>query len=167
MRWTANRGSTERLKEAAQELIDSIPKSFRLTLTKFLIDSYDQEAYLYDEDVDNWQRKEQEKLDIRITASTQFVRLHPDAADGLAVLSQMLREIIEAGGDPQPMLFLHALSLSYPEYVFGMCEDLIRAEPGRIDPFFGNLLFNLAASGSSADPQDHGVRVANESTRAS
>lgn len=75
VRWTANRGSTESLREAAQELIDSIPKSFRLTLTKFLIDSYDEEAYLYDEDVGDWQAKEQEKLDIRITASTQFVTL--------------------------------------------------------------------------------------------
>ncbi len=146
VRWTANRGSTESLKEAAQELIDSIPKSFRLTLTKFLIDSYDEEAYLYDEDVEDWQRKEQEKLNIRITASTQFVTLHPDAADGVAVLSQMLRDIIEAGVDPQPMLFLHAFSLSYPEYGFGMCEELIRTELGRIDSFFGNLLFNLRQS---------------------
>jgi|GEM_PF-1332915 len=143
VRWTAAWGSTERLREAAKELIDSIPKSFRLTLTKFLIDSHDQEAYLYDEDIGDWQQKEQEKLDIRITASDEFVTLHPDAANGLAALSKMLRAIINAGVEPQPMLFLHALSLSHAEYVAGMCEQVIRAEPGPVDPFFGNLLFNV------------------------
>jgi hypothetical protein len=105
VRWTANRASTESLKEAAQDLIDSIPKSFRLTLTKFLIDSYDQEAYLYDEDVDNWQRKEQEKLDIRITASTQFVTLHHHAAHGLAVLSQMLKRSSRRAWTPSQCYF--------------------------------------------------------------
>ena len=148
VRWTAKRGSAEHVKEAAQALIDSIPQSFDLRLTKFLTDSYDREQIYEDGYVDQWQKKEEEKLQVRTAACAEFVKLYPESATGLRVLTEKLGAVIDAGVTPEPMLFLHALSLSDPTYATDMCAQIIEAEAGPLDPFFGNLLFNLR----EADP---------------
>jgi hypothetical protein len=49
----------------------------------------------------------------------------------------------------EPMLFLHALSQSNPIYAADTCEEMIEGEPGPLNPFFGNLLYNLR----QADPK--------------
>jgi hypothetical protein len=146
VRWTAKRGSAEHVKEAAQGLMDSIPQSFELRLTKFLIDSYDKEQMYEEGYADQWQKKEEEKLEVRTAACAEFVKLYPDSATGFDVLTGRLTAIIDAGVTPEPMLFLHALSLSNSNYAADMCERMIGAEPGSLDSFFGNLLFNLRQS---------------------
>jgi hypothetical protein len=141
-RWTARRGSPENVKQTAQALIDSIPKSFELDITKFLIDSYDKER-MFDGDGTDWQEKEREKLEVRSVAAAEFFERYSDPADGLQFLTGRFRDIIAAGVELQPWLFFHALSILDPEYAARICEEIFRASDCPLEPFFGNLLHNV------------------------
>ena len=142
VRWTARGGSPESVSQAAQALIDSIPKSFELDLTKFLIDSYDNER-MFDGDGTDWQEKEREKLEVRTVAAAELLRRYSDPSAGLQFLTGRFHDIVAAGAELQPWLFLHALSILDPKYAARMCEEIIQASDSPLEPFFGNLLHNV------------------------
>lgn len=149
VRWTARRGSPVSVKEAAQDLIDSIPNTFALHLTKFLLDSYDKES-LYDGDGSDWEKHQLESQERRRVTVLEFIKRHPDPRNGFQQLTQQLERITASAVDGEPSLFLYVLSETNPTYASGLCRELLALPDGPLASNFANLV--------------HGVRKADRET---
>ncbi len=145
VRWTARLGSPASVKQAAQDLINFIPKSFELDLTKFLIDSYDKET-LFDGDGSDWEKRQRESREVRRVATLEFTKRYADPNTGFKSLTQQLDAIGTSGIEYDPWMLLAVLSETEPLYAAGLCHELLAVPDSRLSYHFANLL--------------HGVRIA-------
>jgi len=140
--WQARRGPTQAIRDGAQGIVDAIPQTDDMRLTRLLMHSWDP-LWLRDEEEDfhaAHERHEEELREMRRDAALRFLQAHPDPRIGVRVLGDKLRDIEETGQQAEPQLFLHALAEADTAYAAGACEVIIGMPQDIIAPYLAVFL---------------------------
>jgi hypothetical protein len=127
VRWHARRASAKEVREKARGIIDSIPHTADMRVTRLLMDNWDH-GWVPEEGDDLHaarEKHERELQDERREVAMRFLEAYPDAREGMLALGDRIRAVEEGGRQAEPELFLHVVAEASPGYAAGMCEQII------------------------------------------
>ncbi len=125
IRWYAHGSCTSIVNEKARAVINSIPDTYELRLTRVLLHEYDWDWD--EEDVENTHRGYTKLVEEMPRAvAKEFLQRYPNAVHGVQVLNEKLEEIQDSGFQSTPYELLEAVGTANPSYAASMCELLIQ-----------------------------------------
>lgn len=142
--WQATHGLSPSIRSRAACIIDAIPRSFELLLTRLLIHSDTvwqmQRSYSDDPDLDEI---------ATFTTSTcrdiarQLLEDYPSPQEGASLLNERLGELTAHGIDPYPVPFWDELTRQNWEYTAALCESVVEEPDSPLAGHLGALLFAI------------------------
>lgn len=140
--WQARRGPTQAIRDGAQGIVDAIPQTDDMRLTRLLMHSWDP-FWLPDEEEDfhaAHERHEREFREMQRDVALRFLKTYADPRVGVRVLGDKLRDIQESGQQAEPQAFLHALAEADTTYAAAACEKIIGMPQDIIAPYLAVFL---------------------------
>jgi hypothetical protein len=136
---------TVKIKEKARAVIQSIPDTYEIRLTKVLLKKYD--CSWDDDNLENMSQGYIQQIDeMPQFVSKEFLQRYPNASDGIKTLNQKLEEIWNSGFQSIPYDLLNAIAEADVEYATSMCQLLIQQPNLRLaehlTPLLSQIRFN-------------------------
>lgn len=144
--WHVQRSWSDEVRLRARGIIESIPESFELLLTRVL--SGDHTLGLLEDDderFDPGRYGQREEVRRRLVA-TELLARHPEPADAVRFINGRLQDIGNAGVSVDPGQFIGALATLQPAYAAGMAETLVESPDSPLAASLNALLFAVRAA---------------------
>jgi hypothetical protein len=144
---------TVKIKEKARAVIQSIPKTYEINITKVLLEKYD--CSWDDDNLENMSQDYIQQIDeMPQSVSKEFLQRYPNAGDGVQTLNQKLEEIWDSGFRSTPYYLLEAIAEADLEYATSMCQILIQHPNLRLAEHLTPLLAKIRFNNS-----DHSIKL--------
>lgn len=128
-----------KMKKRSQEILESIPNSYELRLTKVLYNSYQP----LDTNRENREEITRKSTELNRKIAKEFLMIHQEASEGVEDLNKRLQAIKDVGIQPYPEAFFFEISETNPSYAAKMCEIIIDAPDIPIAPYLDLFLCNI------------------------
>ena len=140
--WHAQHGHSEEIKKRARALFDSLSESFEVKLVQAVDQNRDRD-WLIDEEKYDYNKQMEMSLKFRQEVVDAFVKKYPAPESGFVELNRLLQELEDCGKSPFPITFCAEMAKRYPEYVIGVCDEIIKNPVSALAHSFGYFIFGL------------------------
>lgn len=140
--WHAQHGHSEEIKKRARALFDNLSESFEVKLVQAVDQNRDRD-WLIDEEKYNYNKQMEMSLKFRQEVVDAFVKKYPDPESGYVELNRLLQELEDCGKNPFPITYCAEMAKRYPEYVIGVCGEIIKNPASALAHSFGYFILGL------------------------
>jgi transcriptional regulator with XRE-family HTH domain len=140
--WHAQHSHSEEIKKRARTLFDSLSESFEVKLVQAVDQNRDRDWFI-DEEKYDYHKAMDMSLKFRQEVVDAFVKKYTASGTGFEELDRMIQELEDCGKNPFPITFCAEMAKRHPEYVIGVCEEVIKHPESALAQCYGYFIFGL------------------------